>query len=110
MANTTTVTSAIQRLEDMVRWAHRNLTVSLAPSAGVQKVVPTSAGTRLTVYGPSGRYHSYRGTIVAQPSGGLLYVINVLPIEDYLRGLGEVPRAGRWKRSRPRSWPPAATP
>jgi SpoIID/LytB domain protein len=66
-------------------------TVSLAPSAGVQKVVPTSAGTRLTVYGPSGRYHSYRGTIVAQPSGGLLYVINVLPIEDYLRGLGEVP-------------------
>ncbi|TMC44024.1 MAG: SpoIID/LytB domain-containing protein, partial [Chloroflexi bacterium] len=66
-------------------------TVSLAPSAGLQKVVPTSASTRLTVYGPSGRYHSYRGTIVAQPSGGLLYVINVLPIEDYLRGLGEVP-------------------
>ncbi|HTD76077.1 MAG TPA: SpoIID/LytB domain-containing protein, partial [Chloroflexota bacterium] len=66
-------------------------TVSLAPSAGVQKVVPTSAGTRITVYGPSGRYHAYRGTIVAQPSGGLLYIINVLPIEDYLRGLGEVP-------------------
>jgi stage II sporulation protein D len=66
-------------------------TVSLAPSGGVQKVVPTSASTRMTVYGPSGRYHSYRGTIVAQPSGGLLYIINVLPIEDYLRGLGEVP-------------------
>ena len=66
-------------------------TVSLAPSGGVQKVVPTSAGTRITVYGPSGRYHAYRGTIVAQPSGGLLYMINVLPIEDYLRGLGEVP-------------------
>ncbi len=66
-------------------------TVSLAPSGGVQKVVPTSAGTRITVYGPSGRYHAYRGTIVAQPSGGLLYIINVLPIEDYLRGLGEVP-------------------
>jgi len=66
-------------------------TVSLAPSAGVQKVVPTSAGTRITVYAPSGRYHAYRGTIVAQPSGGLLYIINVLPIEDYLRGLGEVP-------------------
>jgi SpoIID/LytB domain protein len=66
-------------------------TVSLAPSGGVQKVVPTSAGTQMTVYGPSGRYHSYRGTIVAQPSGGLLYIINVLPIEDYLRGLGEVP-------------------
>ena len=65
--------------------------VSLAPSAGLQKVVPTSPGTRLAVYGPSGRYHSYRGTIVAQPSGGLLYLINVLPIEDYLRGLGEVP-------------------
>ena len=66
-------------------------TVSLAPSGGVQKLVPTSAGTRMTVYGPSGRYHAYRGTIVAQPSGGLLYIINVLPIEDYLRGLGEVP-------------------
>jgi len=66
-------------------------TVSLAPSGSVQKVVPTSAATRMTVYGPSGRYHSYRGTIVAQPSSGLLYIINVLPIEDYLRGLGEVP-------------------
>jgi peptidoglycan hydrolase-like amidase/peptidoglycan hydrolase CwlO-like protein len=66
-------------------------TVSLAPSGGVQKLVPTSADTRMTVYGPSGRYHAYRGTIVAQPSGGLLYIINVLPIEDYLRGLGEVP-------------------
>src|SRR5437588_10739798 len=53
--------------------------------------MPTSAGTRLEVDGPSGRYHAYRGTIVAQPSGGLLYIINVLPIEDYLRGLGEVP-------------------
>jgi len=66
-------------------------TVSFAPSGGVQKLVPTSAGTRMTVYGPAGRYHGYRGTIVAQPSGGLLYIINVLPIEDYLRGLGEVP-------------------
>ena len=66
-------------------------TVSLSLSGGVQKVVPTSGATRMAVYGPSGRYHSYRGTIVAQPSGGLLYIINVLPIEDYLRGLGEVP-------------------
>jgi stage II sporulation protein D len=66
-------------------------TISLAPSAGVQKIVPTSPATRMTVYGPSGRYHAYRGSIVAQPSGGLLYIINVLPIEDYLRGLGEVP-------------------
>jgi peptidoglycan hydrolase-like amidase len=66
-------------------------TVSLSLSGGVQKIIPTSAGTRLAVYGPSGRYHAYRGTIVAQPSGGLLYIINVLPIEDYLRGLGEVP-------------------
>ena len=65
--------------------------VSLSPSGGVQKVIPTSAGTRLEVDGPSGRYHAYRGTVVAQPSGGLLYIINVLPIEDYLRGLGEVP-------------------
>jgi SpoIID/LytB domain protein len=66
-------------------------TVSLAPAGGLQKLVPTSAGTRMTVYGPSGRYHAYRGTIVAQPGAGLLYIINVLPIEDYLRGLGEVP-------------------
>jgi stage II sporulation protein D len=66
-------------------------TVSLTTAGGLQKIVPTSAGTRLTVYGRSGRYHAYRGTIVAQPSGGLLYIINVLPIEDYLRGLGEVP-------------------
>jgi peptidoglycan hydrolase-like amidase len=65
--------------------------VSLTPAGGVQKVVPTSAATRLTVYGPSGRYHAYRGAIVAQPNKGLLYIINVLPIEDYLRGLGEVP-------------------
>jgi len=65
--------------------------LSFSSAGGVQKIVPTSASTRLTVYGPSGRYHAYRGTIVAQPSGGLLYIINVLPIEDYLRGLGEVP-------------------
>src|SRR2546427_2930362 len=65
--------------------------VSLTLTGGVQKVVPTSAATRLTVFRPSGRYHQYRGTIVGQPSGGLLYIINVLPIEDYLRGLGEVP-------------------
>ena len=69
--------------------AGQSLSLSLA--GGVQKIVPTSSATRLTVYGPSGRYHAYRGTIVAQPSGGLLYIINVLPIEDYLRGLGEVP-------------------
>src|SRR2546427_2269806 len=69
--------------------AGQSLFFSIA--GGVQKIVPTSAATRLTVYGPSGRYHAYRGTIVAQPSGGLLYMINVLPIEDYLRGLGEVP-------------------
>jgi SpoIID/LytB domain protein len=69
--------------------AGQNLSFSMA--GGVQRIVPTSAATRLTVYGPSGRYHAYRGTIVAQPSGGLLYIINVLPIEDYLRGLGEVP-------------------
>jgi peptidoglycan hydrolase-like amidase len=65
--------------------------VSLALAGGVQRVVPTAAATRLAVYGPSGLYHSYRGSVVAQPSGGLLYIINVLPIEDYLRGLGEVP-------------------
>ncbi|HEV2012374.1 MAG TPA: SpoIID/LytB domain-containing protein [Candidatus Dormibacteraeota bacterium] len=66
-------------------------TVSLTTAGGLQKIVPASAGTRLAVYGRSGLYHRYRGTIVAQPSGGLLYIINVLPIEDYLRGLGEVP-------------------
>jgi peptidoglycan hydrolase-like amidase len=65
--------------------------VSLALAGGLQRVVPTSPATRLTVYGPSGRYHAYRGSIVAQPSGGILYIINTLPIEDYLRGLGEVP-------------------
>lgn len=66
-------------------------TVSLNAADGVQKVVPTSGDTRMAVYSPSGLYHRYRGTIVAQPSGGLEYIINVLPIEDYLRGLGEVP-------------------
>src|SRR5258708_9148846 len=65
--------------------AGQSLSFSLA--GGVQKLVPISAGTRLTVYGPSGRYHAYRGTIVAQPSGGLLYILSVLPIEDYLRRL-----------------------
>ncbi len=66
-------------------------TVSFNAAGGVQKLVPNSADTRIAVYGPSGLYHHYRGTIVAQPSGGLIYIINVLPIEDYLRGLGEVP-------------------
>jgi SpoIID/LytB domain protein len=66
-------------------------TVTLTPGGGLQKVVPTSANTRMTVYGKSGRYHAYRGSIVGQPSNDLLYVINVLTIEDYLRGLGEVP-------------------
>jgi len=65
--------------------------VSLNAAGGVQKVVPVSPNTRMAVYGPSGLYHHYRGTIVSQPSGGLDYIINVLPIEDYLRGLGEVP-------------------
>ena len=65
--------------------------ISLSLSGGLQRIVPISGATRLTVYGPSGRYHAYRGSIVAQPSGSLLYIINVLPIEDYLRGLGEVP-------------------
>jgi stage II sporulation protein D len=45
----------------------------------------------MAVYGPHGLYHHYRGTIVTQPSNGIVYVINVLSIEDYLRGLGEVP-------------------
>jgi stage II sporulation protein D len=79
----------------IVGTAVRNLApgqaVTLSLSGGVQKVVPTSSSTLLTVYSPAGRYHAYRGTIVGQPSGGLLYIINVLPIEDYLRGLGEVP-------------------
>jgi peptidoglycan hydrolase-like amidase len=74
-----------------VRSVSAGETVSLSLSGGAQRLVPTSSGTRLTLYGPSGRYHAYRGSIVAQPSGGLLYIINVLPIEDYLRGLGEVP-------------------
>jgi SpoIID/LytB domain protein len=65
--------------------------VSLNAPGGVQKIIPLTAVTRMAVYGPSGLYHHYRGTIVGQPSGGLEYVINVLPIEDYLRGLGEVP-------------------
>ncbi len=67
-------------------------TVTMTAAAGLQKVVPLSEGTRMAVFGPSGRlYHHYRGTIVGQPSGGILYVINTLPIEDYLRGLAEVP-------------------
>jgi stage II sporulation protein D len=65
--------------------------VNLTASGGLQKVVPLSGATRLAVYGPGGLYHRYRGTIVGQPGGGLFYIINVLSIEDYLRGLGEVP-------------------
>src|SRR2546421_929189 len=63
-------------------------TVSLAASGGVQKLVPTSAATRMTVYGPSGRYHTYPRTIVAQPSGGLLSMDNVMLLEVFLHGLG----------------------
>jgi SpoIID/LytB domain protein len=65
--------------------------VLLTPASGLQKITPLSSGTRLAVFGPSGLYHHYRGVIVGEPSGGLVYVINELPIEDYLRGLGEVP-------------------
>ncbi len=65
-------------------------TVTVSLWSGVTRVVPLSAGTRLGLYGPWGLYHHYRGTLVAQPSGGL-YIVNVLSVEDYLRGLGEVP-------------------
>lgn len=65
--------------------------VSFSAAGGLQKIVPLRADTRLALYGPSGLYHRYRGTIVAQPNNGILYMINELSIEDYLRGLGEVP-------------------
>ncbi len=66
-------------------------TIAVTLSSGVVRITPLSAATRLTLYGPFGRYHAYRGSLVAEPSNGLLYVINTLSIEDYLRGLGEVP-------------------
>ena len=65
--------------------------IAFSAASGLQRIVPLRADTRLSLYGPSGLYHRYRGTIVAQPSGGILYMINELSIEDYLRGLGEVP-------------------
>jgi SpoIID/LytB domain protein len=65
--------------------------VTLSMGAGLQKLSPLNASTRLSVYGPRGLYHRYRGSIVGQPSGGIEYVINEVSIEDYLRGLGEVP-------------------
>jgi SpoIID/LytB domain protein len=65
--------------------------VTLTIAGGLQEVKPLTTATRLAVYTPRGLYHSYRGSIVGEPSGGLLYVINSLSIEDYLRGLGEVP-------------------
>ena len=65
--------------------------ITLTTAAGVEKITPLSPSTRLAVYGPRGLYHHYRGSIVGQPSGGILYVINEVSIEDYLRGLGEVP-------------------
>ena len=65
--------------------------ITLTAGAGVQKLTPLSGSTRLAVFGAAGLYHRYRGSIVGQPSGGILYVINELPIEDYLRGLSEVP-------------------
>jgi peptidoglycan hydrolase-like amidase len=66
-------------------------TITVTMSSGVVRVTPLSPDTRLTLFGPFGRYHAYRGSLVAQPSSGLLYVINTLSIEDYLRGLAEVP-------------------
>ncbi|HYM51527.1 MAG TPA: SpoIID/LytB domain-containing protein [Candidatus Limnocylindrales bacterium] len=65
--------------------------ITLTASQGVQKITPLQPSTRLAVFTPAGLYHHYRGAIVGQPSNGILYVINELPIEDYLRGLGEVP-------------------
>src|SRR5205809_8058308 len=38
--------------------------LSLILTRGLQKVVPTSAATRLTVYAPTGRYHHSRRPIV----------------------------------------------
>jgi len=65
--------------------------ITLTRQAGPARITPLDAATRLELYGPGGYYHRYRGSLIAQPSQGLLYVINVLSVEDYLRGLGEVP-------------------
>jgi peptidoglycan hydrolase-like amidase len=77
------------------RVAQAGETIAVAVSSGLVRITPLSPDTRLTLYGPFGRYHAYRGSLVAQPSGGLLYIINTLSIEDYLRGLAEVPSTWR---------------
>jgi stage II sporulation protein D len=51
------------------------------------RVDPDSPATRLKVFANGVPYHSYRGSVVN--SGGR--AINVVPVEEYLRGMGEVP-------------------
>jgi SpoIID/LytB domain protein len=58
--------------------------VDLTPG---MRVDPDSPATRLKVYANGSPYHSYRGSMVN--SNGR--AINVVPVEEYLRGMGEVP-------------------
>ncbi len=62
---------------------------SVTVTPGV-RVDPDSAGTRLALVSPD-RTRTYRGSLVGQFVGGVPQVINVVWVEDYLRGLGEVP-------------------
>jgi peptidoglycan hydrolase-like amidase len=61
----------------------------VAVTPGV-RIDPDSPSTRLTLVGAE-RTRTYRGSLVGSTVAGTARVINVVSLEDYLRGLGEVP-------------------
>ncbi|HEV2759419.1 MAG TPA: SpoIID/LytB domain-containing protein [Acidimicrobiales bacterium] len=63
-------------------------------SAGVVRLEPLSGSAGLTVAGTG----TFRGAIEVRRNGGGLAVVNDLPLEEYVRGIDEVPP----------SWPAAA--
>lgn len=69
---------------------------SAPPSSSRTLVAAPSGGSTVTV---AARGRTYRGTIEINGGGGPLRLINVVDVETYLKGMGEV---------RSPSWPPAA--
>ncbi len=61
--------------------------VALTPGV---RIDPDSSSTRFTLVSGE-RTRTYRGSLVGLTVGGTARVINVVLLEDYLRGLGEVP-------------------
>ncbi|MDQ3640852.1 MAG: SpoIID/LytB domain-containing protein [Actinomycetota bacterium] len=75
-------------------WGVDDGTPGHAWAAGVVRLEPQSGSAGLTVAGTG----TFRGAIEVRRNGGGVAVVNDLPLEDYVRGIDEVPP----------SWPAAA--